>query len=121
MSKPKPFKTDFRSHDRWLVATFAAGPVSALANLTLSYFLTPESCQQGTKLWLHASAASFILVSVVSAVIARRIAAGFPELSDDPLTERTRWQSNAALVLSIASIVLIAAMEIPNLVLRSCD
>jgi len=121
MSKPKPFKTDFRSHDKWLVLSFAAGPVSALSNLMVSYFLTPESCQQGTKLWLHASAAGFILVSIGSAVIARRIAAGFPALSTDPLIERTRWQATAALILSVASIVPIAAMEIPNLVLRSCD
>ena len=121
MSKPKPFKTDFRSHDRWLVVSFAAGPVSALANLTLSYFLTPESCQHGTKLWLHVSAAGFVLVSIASAVVARRIAAGFPEVSTDPLVERTRWQSNAAVILSLASVLLIAAMEIPNLVLRSCD
>ena len=121
MSKPRSLKTDFRSHDRWLVVAFAAGPLAALTNLTISYFLTPESCQQGTKVWLHASAATFILISIASAILARRIGSRFPALSDDPLIERTRWQATAAMVLSIASVLLLIAMEIPNLVLRSCD
>ncbi len=121
MSKPKPFKTDFRSHDRWLVISFAAGPLAALTNLTISYFLTPESCQQGTKLWLHVSFAAFTAIALASALIARRIGVRFASVAPDPLVERTRWHSNAALVLSLASVVLLMAMEIPNLILRSCD
>jgi cytochrome b561 len=121
MSKPKPFKTDFRSHDRWLVISFAAGPLAALLNLTVSYFLTPESCQQSTKLWLHVSFGAFTLIALASAFIARRIGAQFASATPDPLTERTRWHSNAALVLSLSSVVLLIAMEIPNLILRSCD
>ncbi|HUR83605.1 MAG TPA: hypothetical protein VM733_22805 [Thermoanaerobaculia bacterium] len=121
MSKPKPFKTDFREHDRWLVTSFAAGPLAALTNLTVSYFLTPESCQQGTKIWLHASAAGFILVSLASAFIAWRIGAQFQTKVPDPLHDRTQWHATAALILSLASVVVIIGMEIPNLVLRSCD
>src|SRR5215212_10084605 len=121
MSKPKPFKTDFRGHDRWLVTSFAAGPLAALSNLTVSYTLTSESCQNGTKLLLHASALLFILVSLTSAFIARRIGARFPALSPDPLIERTRWQSTAATILSLASVLVILGMEIPNITLRSCD
>jgi hypothetical protein len=121
MSKPRPLKTDFRGHDRWLVTSFAAGPVAALTNLTVSYFLTPESCQQGTKVWLHASFVLFTLVALGSAFIARRIGARFPATSLDPLIERTRWQSLAAMILSLASVLVIVGMEIPNIVLRSCD
>ncbi|HEX6087698.1 MAG TPA: hypothetical protein VF266_24410 [Thermoanaerobaculia bacterium] len=121
MSKPRPLKTDFRGHDRWLVISFAAGPLAALTNLTVSYFLTPESCQQGTKVWLHASAALFIAVALGSALIARRIGTRFSATSLDPLIERTRWQSMTAMILSLASVVVILGMEIPNLILRSCD
>jgi hypothetical protein len=121
MSKPKPFKTDFRGHDRWLVVTFAAGPMAALVNLSISYALTPESCQQGTKMWLHATAALFVLVALASAIIARRIGTHFPAASLDPLIERTRWQSMAATILSLASVLVILGMEIPNVILRSCD
>jgi cytochrome b561 len=115
------FKTDFRTHDRWLVFAFAGGPLAALANLTLSYFLTPESCQRDTKVWLHASAAGFIAVSLLAAFIARRIATQFRSRTPDPLFERTHWQATGALVLSLSSVLLILAMEIPNLLLRSCD
>lgn len=121
MSKPKAFKTDFRGHDRWLVITFAAGPLAALVNLSVSYALTPESCERGTKVWLHASAALFVLVALTSAFIARRIGAHFPAASLDPLVERTRWQSLAATILSLASVLVILGMEIPNIILRSCD
>jgi hypothetical protein len=122
MSKPRPLKTDFRGHDRWLVTAFAAGPLAALTNLTLSYFLTPESCQQGTKLWLHVSFAAFTVIAIASAAIARRIHARFAGVrTPDPLIERTLWQSTAALILSLASVLLLIAMEIPNVILRSCD
>lgn len=121
MTKPKPFKTDFRSHDRWLVISFAAGPLAALTNLTVSYFLTPESCEHGTKLWLHVSFAAFTAIALASAFIARRIGAQFASVPPDPLAERTQWHSTAALVLSLSSVVLLVAMEIPNLILRSCD
>jgi hypothetical protein len=119
MSKLKNLKTDFRSHDRWLVLAFALGPLSALSNLTVSYFLTPESCTRGSKVLLHAVAIAFMATSFLAAIIARRVGSGFPDA--DPVSERTRWQSNAATVLAVASVVLIVAMEIPNLILRSCD
>lgn len=121
MSKPRPLKTDFRGHDRWLVTLFAAGPLAALTNLSISYALTPESCQQGTKVWLHASFVLFALVALGSAIVARRIGARFPADSLDPLVERTRWHANAAVILSLASVLVIVAMEIPNFILRSCD
>ena len=121
MSKPRPLKTDFRGHDRWLVTAFAAGPLAPLLNLGVSYALTPESCEQGTKLWLHASAALFVLVALTAAFIARRIGARFPTNSLDPLIERTRWQSMAAMILALASVLVIVGMEIPNVILRSCD
>jgi hypothetical protein len=121
MSKPRPLKTDFRSHDRWLVTAFAAGPLAALLNLSVSYALVPEMCERGTKVLLHASAALFVLVALAAAFIARRVGSRFPELSADPLIERTRWQSTAATILALASVLLIIGMEIPNLILRSCQ
>lgn len=118
MSKPKSLKTDFRAHDRWLVVALNLGPLAALSNLMVSYSLAPESCMRGSKLILHVSAAAFFLLALVAAFIARRVA---PSTASDPLQERTQWLANAAITLSIASAVLIIAMEIPNLILGSCD
>jgi hypothetical protein len=121
MSKPRPLKTDFRAHDRWLVIAFAAGPLAALTNLTVSYFLTPESCERGTKLWLHVTCAAFVAVCIASAFIAWRIIAQVAGRTPDDLTERTRWHATAALILSLFSVLLLIAMEIPNVILRSCN
>ncbi|HYC58733.1 MAG TPA: hypothetical protein VEK79_04130 [Thermoanaerobaculia bacterium] len=121
MAKPKNLKTDFRPHDKWLVTAFTLGPMSALMNLTTSYFLTPESCVQGSKLMLHISAAAFLLLSSLAAFIAWRVREKIGAPQTDPLHERTHWLANSAIVLAIGSAVVIVAMEIPNLILRSCD
>ncbi|HEX8408342.1 MAG TPA: hypothetical protein VF883_05725 [Thermoanaerobaculia bacterium] len=121
MSKPKSLKTDFRTHDKWLVFAFALGPTSALSNLTLSYFLVPESCMRDSKLMLHISAASFLVLTVLAAYIAWRVREQIGAPDADALHERTRWLANSAIILAIASAVLIVAMEIPNVILRSCD
>jgi len=121
MSKPKPLKTDFRTHDKWLVFAFALGPLAALSNLTLSYILVPESCMRGSKLMLHVSAASFFVLTAVAALIAWRVREQIGAPHADDLHERTRWLADGAIILAISSAVLILAMEIPNVILRSCD
>lgn len=120
MSKQKSLKTDFRTHDKWLVFAFVLGPLSALTNLMVSYALVPETCVRGSKMMLHVSAASFFLLALVAAFIAWRTRNQFaPEVDD--LHERTHWLANVAIVLAIGSAVLIVGMEIPNLILGSCD
>jgi hypothetical protein len=121
MSKPKSLKTDFRGHDKWLVIALNLGPLSALSNLTLSYILAEESCVRGSKLILHVSAAAFFALTMLAILIARRAGGAASAAAADSLQERTQWMANAAIVLAIASAVLIVAMEIPNLILRSCD
>lgn len=120
MSIPKSLKTDFRTHDRWLVFAFVLGPMSALTNLMVSYALVPETCVRGSKTMLHVSSASFFILALVGAFIAWRTRKQFaPEVDD--LHERTHWLANAAIVLAVGSALLIVAMEIPNLILGSCD
>jgi hypothetical protein len=136
MSKPRPLKTDFRAHDRWLVVALNLGPLAALTNLAVSYALAPETCIRDSKLLLHVSAGVFFVLALAAVFIARRALVAGQRLTVDgntgaagpstanrqpPTEERTRWMANAAISLSIASAVLIVAMEIPNLILRSCD
>ena len=118
MSKPRPLKTDFRASDRWLVVALNLGPLAALSNLAVSYALAPETCIRNSKLLLHVSAAVFFVLALTASFIAKRVS---PPTASDVMQERTRWLANAAIGLSIASAVLIVAMEIPNLILRSCD
>ena len=122
MSKPRPLKTDFRAPDRWLVVALNLGPLAALTNLAVSYALAPETCMRGSKLLLHVSAAVFFVLALSAAFIARRVAPSTANRQPSTdVNERTRWLANAAISLSIASAVLIVAMEIPNLILGSCD
>jgi hypothetical protein len=121
MPKPTTLKTDFRRHDRWLVVAMILGPLAALTNLTVSYVLMPESCMRGSKAILHATSATFFVLTLVAAAIAWRIRAAFGSPAEDDLHERTHWMANASIVLALSSALLVIAMEIPNLILRSCD
>ena len=47
-------------------------PLAMLANLEASYVLVPEACDTGSKLVLHLVHAGMLLVTVVTAVLARR-------------------------------------------------
>lgn len=121
MSMLKNLKTDFRTHDKWLVVALALGPLALLSNVTFSYILSFESCVQQSKTILHITSAAFFALALVAAVIARRVAAAFAPLPADDLKERTLWMANAATILALGSAVVIIATEIPNLILRSCD
>ena len=105
-------KTDFTSRDRWLMFAIVLAPMAPLTHLLISYALVPTACAQGSKLWLHVSTIVFLIVSVAAGLIAR-----WRDDGDD----RTRWMVKAAIALSAMSVLTILAMEIPNLLLRSCD
>jgi hypothetical protein len=121
MSKLGNLKTDFRTHDKWLVFALVLGPLAALGDLTVSYVLALESCTRGSKLILHASFATFLALTLVAAFIAWRTRAAAGSPAEDALHERTHWLANAAIVLALGSALVVIAMEIPNLILRSCD
>jgi hypothetical protein len=119
----KPLKTDFRPLDKWLTFTLLLGPVASLTNLTVSYALVPEACERGTKLALHLSALVCFAACLGGALLAWRIAMSFVPQGPVPdrMIERTRWLAIAGVVLCVFSALVIVAMEIPNVILRSCD
>jgi hypothetical protein len=114
-------KREFRDRDRWLLFAFMLGPLSALSHLTVGYSLVQTACARGSKMMLHVSAASFFVLAGVAGLIAWKYYGQFAE--DDGLLwkERTRWLAMVATVLAISSMIVIVAMEIPNVILRSCD
>ena len=114
-------KREFRSRDRWLVFAFILGPMAALTHLTVSYSLVADACARNSKMLLHVSTLVFLLLSLGAAAIAWRIYMAFVEAEGVLWRERTRWLATVALVMAISSAVVIIAMEIPNLILRSCD
>jgi hypothetical protein len=121
MGKPAEEKSEFRSRDRWLLVALLTGPIAVLTHLTLSYSLVPTSCANGTKTVLHLSSAFFLALILGAALMARQIDQRCARENGALWIERTRWLARGAFVLAISSAVVIVAMEIPNLILRSCD
>lgn len=114
-------KSEFRPRDRWLLFATIVGPTSVLSNLTVSYSLVPTACREGTKMLLHFSAVVFIVIALWGAMIGRHYARQCDDTGGVPWRERTLWVARVALTLALASAVVIAAMEIPNLILGTCD
>jgi hypothetical protein len=114
MDAPHKRMTDFHKGDRLLLFALVLGPMAALIQLTTSYALVPSACANGSKAMLHITSTAFFAVALIGAWIGRR--AHRP--AND---ERTRWMALVATILSISSALLIVAMEIPNVILRSCD
>jgi hypothetical protein len=113
-------KTEFRTRDRWLLFALWAGPMAALTNLTVNYTLAAEACDRGSKTMLHLITLVFLLVALGSALLARHYHKQCEGAEGVLWMERTRWFALVAMVLSIASAVVIVAMEVPNLLLGSC-
>ena len=114
-------KTEFRSRDRWLMFAFALGPMSALTHLTVSYALVPEACARSSKAILHGSTAVFLLLALIAMSIGWHYRRAFRDAAGVLWQERMHWLATVAMVLSVFSAVLILAMELANLILRSCD
>jgi hypothetical protein len=114
-------KRDFTTRDRWLTLALVAGPWSALTDQMIAYSLHATACANDSKLLLHAATATFLLLALGAAAGAwrtyRAIDASSPALRE----QRARWVSLAAVVLSLFGALVIVAMEIPNVILRSCD
>ena len=114
-------KREFRSRDRWLVFAFLLGPLSALTHITVSYSLVPSACAEGSKTMLHATTAAFLPLCLIAAAIAWVIHRRCGGADGVLWQQRTRWVATLAIVLAISSAILILAMEIPNVILGSCD
>ena len=121
MAKPKPFKTDFRPHDKLLLLSFILSPMSAVMNVTVSYFLAPESCMQQSKGILHLTSLGFLLIAITGIVMARVSGSRAVAASTDALRERAQWLMTAAIILGIGSVVVLVATSLPNFILGSCD
>ena len=106
-------KTEFGPRDRWLMFAFVVGPMAALTHLMVSYALVPSSCEQQSKTLLHSSSLAFFLLALIGAWI------GWRERHSG--NERARWLAMAVMLLALGSALVIVALEIPNVILRSCD
>jgi hypothetical protein len=106
-------KTDFRPRDRALTYAFLIGPLAALAQQAVMYTLVPTACERASKTMLHGSTAAFLMIALSGAE--------FRDAGGDLSRERSRWLAVAAMALSIGSMIVIVALELPNVILRNCQ
>jgi hypothetical protein len=121
------------AHDRSRVFALwtgvLAGPVVWLTLLEANYVMSYVACETRETWFLHA-ATGLAVVLVAAAGLWGWSAGRGPRDLPEPLTEpvspetcdaRTRWMAHAAVAVSAWFIVVILAMEIPILVLRTCQ
>jgi hypothetical protein len=121
MNESGEVKRELRGRERLLLFAFALGPLAALSNLAVCYTLVPTACARGSNVLLHASAALFVVIALASALIGRHYHAQFGETGGMLSRERMRWLALVTIVLGLSSVVIIVAMELPNILLRSCQ
>jgi len=114
-------KTDLRSGDRLLIFAFILGPLAALSDLGVAYTLVPTACSHGSKMILHVTTVACLIVALAAALIGRHYLNEHDQPDSILWIERTRWMAMAATLLGIAAAIIIIALEIPNVILRSCD
>lgn len=121
MGEKEP-KSDFSQTDKKLILAFVLVIAAWALHLNLSYVLMPESCENRSKLLLHAITGGCLVVVMIAAMIAWRTHATTILLSETlPSAARTKWMAMLIVALAAGVMVVIVAQEIPNLILRSCD
>jgi hypothetical protein len=110
-----------------LWAGLLTGPVVWFALLETNYVLSYVACERRQTWMLHAAIAVAVLLVALSGWLAwgagpaeddqRRS----PPVTRDTSESRARWMSISGVVVSAWFILVILAMEIPIVVLRTCD
>jgi uncharacterized membrane protein YfcA len=121
MNQAPEEKRSFTTRDRWLTAAFVAGPWSALMDQMVNYSLSPTACEHGSKLLLHATSATSLLIALTGALIGLQAYRRDAVLTSQLVERRTRWAALGAIALSLFGALVIVAMELPIVILRSCD
>jgi hypothetical protein len=106
------------------LAAFAAGPAAVLASMQAKYALVPWACTHGTTLLLHAIAIAGVVAAAVSMLVAyhewRHAGGGWPN-DEGGVRGRSRFLGMLALLLGAASLIVILAQWVPELVLSPCQ
>jgi MFS superfamily sulfate permease-like transporter len=121
------------SHERWrltaLWSGLLAGPLVALMLQQFNYVMSYVACETRQTWFLHLATAVSVGIVAAIAVFAWRASDGHPleeehpthPLEDETRRQRTRWMSGFGVGLSLLSILVILSMEVPVIVLRTCQ
>lgn len=117
-------KSDFNGFDRRLTLLFVLPPVIWLTHLTVAYSLVPTACVVSNEAALHVVTALALVANLVLTVRSWKHAtvAGRGSMDHgEPHDTRIRFMAFGALIYGAFFTMLVAASEVPILMLRSCD
>jgi len=94
-----------------------------------NYVMSYVACETRQTWFLHLAALVAVAVVATVALFAWRASEGHPledehpthPLEDETRRQRTRWMSGFGVALSLLSILVILSMEVPVIVLRTCQ
>jgi hypothetical protein len=123
------------SHHAWhdpgrtarLLIGILTGPLAWAAVLQANYVLSYVACEQRSTWFLHAIAIAASALVGIAGWLAWRAGPpasggnGQPPVTPQTSESRARWMSLSGVVMSAWFIAVILAMEIPVLVLRTCQ
>jgi hypothetical protein len=106
------------------LAAFIGGPVAVLVSMQVKYVFVPWACSHGTSTMLHVITAAGLLLAAASAASSlhewRAAGGGWPDDEAGP-RGRSRFLGMLALLLSVASLIVIVAQWVPELILSPCQ
>jgi hypothetical protein len=120
-------------HDRWRVLALwtgaLTGPIVMLMLLETNYVLSYVACETQQTWFLHAATAVAVLLVGAAGAWGWQAGQGSMDPADaasDPISPatcegRTRWMAWAALATSVWFIIVILAMSVPVVVLKTCQ
>jgi hypothetical protein len=121
------------SHEYWRLSALwggmIGGPIVALMLQEFHYVMSYVACETRQTWFLHLGTAVAVAIVAAIAFFAWRASEGHPlalehpspPLSDDTRRQRARWMSGFGVAFSLLSILVILSMEIPIIVLRTCQ
>jgi len=94
-----------------------------------NYVMSYVACETRQTWFLHAATATAVALVAAVALFAWRASEGHPleeehqthPLEDETRRQRARWMSGLGVGLSLLSILVILSMEVPIVVLRTCQ
>jgi hypothetical protein len=105
------------------------GPLTWLILLETHYVLSYVACETRETWFMHVATGAALVIVTAAGVLAWRASHGHPltpehvssPLSDETRRQRARWMSATGMALSALFILVILAMEVPIIMLRTCQ
>ena len=106
---------------KWIWIGLLGAPLAFAFLLSVNYALVPWACAAQRGSVLHGLSAVAFALAAFTSWRAWRALRQAPEGEGDRTAERRRFLAEAAVLLSVYFLIVIVALEVPNLILEPCS